>query len=76
MVWCIVSKHYNLTYFIRLFAIATFAGYKYVPFYRKPYKMFYIGFIMKTIKENISSKEFKKLMICTKIEKVKYLISL
>ncbi len=35
--------------------------------YLKPYKMFYIGgFIMKTIKENINSKEFKKLMIYTR----------
>ena len=40
---------------------------KYVLFYRKPYKMFHIGgFIMKTIKESISSKEFKKLMIYTR----------
>lgn len=30
-------------------AIATFADHKICPFYRKPYKMFYIGgFIMKT----------------------------
>jgi hypothetical protein len=42
-------------------AVATFAAHKYVPSHRKPYKMFYIGgFIMKTIKENINSKEFKK----------------
>ena len=57
-------RPYNLTYFIRLFAVATFADYKITTFNRKPYKMFYIGgFIRKTIKENISSKEFKKLII-------------
>ena len=56
-------KPYNLTYFIRLFAVSTFADHKSIPFNRKPYKMFYIGgFIMKTIKESINSKEFKKLM--------------
>ena len=37
------------------------------PSYRKPYKMFYIGgFIIKTIKESIHSKEFKQLMIYTR----------
>ncbi|GIT97703.1 hypothetical protein TSL1_05240 [Sulfurovum sp. TSL1] len=42
------EKPYNLTYFIRLFAVATFAGYKFSSINRKPYKMFYIGgFIMK-----------------------------
>ena len=41
-------KPYNLTYFIRLSAIATFESHKSIPSYRKPYKMFYIGcFIMK-----------------------------
>jgi hypothetical protein len=60
-------KPYNLTYFIRLSAVATFADHKSVPFNRKPYKMFYIAFfIMKTIKENINSKEVKKLMIYTR----------
>ena len=45
-------------------AVVTFTGHKSVPFNRKPYKMFYIGgFIMKTIKENIDSKKFKKLII-------------
>jgi hypothetical protein len=33
---------------MRLLAIATFTEHKFVPFDRKPYKMFYIGgFIMK-----------------------------
>ena len=42
-------KPYNLTYFIRFLAIATFASHKSTHFNRKPYKMFYIGgFIMKT----------------------------
>ena len=34
-------------------AVATFAGHKYATFYRKTYKMFYIGgFIMQTIEED------------------------
>jgi len=36
-------KPYNLTYFIMLFAVATFAEHKSYPFNRKRYKMFYIG---------------------------------
>jgi len=36
-------KPYNLTYFIRLFAVATFVDHKDVNKYIKPYKMCYIG---------------------------------
>jgi len=37
-----------------------FADHKFSPFNSKPYKMCYIGgFIMKSIKENTNSKEFK-----------------
>ena len=49
-------KPYNLTYFIRLFAVATFSAHKYIPSHRKPYKMFYIGsFIMKHIKTHLAN---------------------
>ncbi len=48
-------------------AVATFRDPFYVAKYIKPYKMCYIGgFIMKTIKENINSRAFKKLMIYTR----------
>jgi len=61
MILHINLKPYNLTYFITFIAVAAFKGHKYVTSYRKPYKMCYIGsFIMKTIKEKINSKEFKK----------------
>ena len=60
------SKPYNLTYFIRLLAVVTFVSHKSVPFNRKPYKMCYIVFIMKSIKENINSKEVYKSIIYTK----------
>jgi len=44
----ILSKPYNLTYFITFIAIAAFSDHKYMTKYIKPYKMFYIGdFIMK-----------------------------
>lgn len=36
----VALKPYNLTYFIRLFTVATFADHKSIPSYRKPYKMF------------------------------------
>ena len=46
-------------------AVASLRDPYYVTKYRKPYKMCYIGgFIMKTIKENINSKEYNKLMLC------------
>ena len=32
------TKPYNLTYFIRFIAVATFIDHKHVPSYRKPYK--------------------------------------
>ena len=38
-----IAKPYNLTYFIRLFAIATFRDPFFVNSHAKPYKMFYIG---------------------------------
>jgi len=60
------GKSYNLTYFITFIVVAMFVVHKYVISHGKPYKMFYVeGFIMKTIKENINSKELKKLMIYT-----------
>jgi len=60
-------KPYNLTYFITFIAVAPFRDTFYVTKYIKPYKIVYIGgFIMKTIKENINSKEFNKLMIYTR----------
>ena len=34
-------KPYNLTYFIRLYAVATFEDHKTVPFNRKPYKIYF-----------------------------------
>ena len=34
------SKPYNLTYFIRLSAVAMFTGRKSMPLNRKPYKMY------------------------------------
>ncbi len=53
-------KPYNLTYFIRLFAVATFTGYKISHFNRKPYKTFYMGgFIRKSIKDNVPQKSLK-----------------
>ena len=36
------SKPYNLTYFIRLFTVATFADHFFVPSRKKPYKTSYI----------------------------------
>ncbi len=51
-------KPYNLTYFIRLFAVATLRDPFFIPSHRKPYKMCYIeDFIMKTTshQEKISS---------------------
>ncbi len=49
------SKHYNLTYFITFLAVETFAEHKFIPFNRKPYKMFYIGgFIMINLKRRTS----------------------
>ena len=60
-------KPYNLIYFIRFVATATFRDPFYAIKHIKPYKMCYIeDFIMKTIKENINSKEFNKLMIYTR----------
>ena len=35
-------KPYNLTYLIRLFAVAMFVDHFFVPSRRKPYEMFYI----------------------------------
>ncbi len=46
------GKHYNLTYFITLIAVATFTDHKYTTSHRKPYKMCYIvDFIMKSTKK-------------------------
>ena len=63
----ITLKPYNLTYFIRFIAVATFRDPFFVTSHRKPYKMCYIeDFIMKSIKKNINAKEFDKLMIYTR----------